>query len=218
MKDLYIIGAGGFTMEVLFLIDRFYKNKWKNIYIIDDNSDKIGSKIRNVYVISNVNDFIIKCKNEVNIERDVLIVINNPRVRKNIVDLLLEGKIKINFPNLIDGTLIFDEEYSKMGKGNIIMDFVGITGNVNIGDFNIFGARSGIGHDSTIGNFNTFSPRVSISGNVKIGNCNAFGLNSAILQNKSIGDNNDIWSYTMILKNIKNNCTYFGMPARKIQI
>lgn len=218
MKDLYIIGAGGFTMEVLFLIDRFYKNKWKNIYIIDDNSDKIGSKIRNVYVISNVNDFIIKCKNEVNIERDVLIVINNPRVRKNIVDLLLEGKIKINFPNLIDGTLIFDEEYSKMGKGNIIMDFVGITGNVNIGDFNIFGARSGIGHDSTIGNFNTFSPRVSISGNVKIGNCNAFGLNSAILQNKSIGDNNDIWSYTMILKNIKNNCTYFGMPAKKIQI
>lgn len=218
MKDLYIIGAGGFTMEVLFLIDRFYKNKWKNIYIIDDNSDKIGSKIRNVDVISNVNDFIMKCKNEVNIERDVLIVINNPRVRKNIVDLLLEGKIKINFPNLIDGTLIFDEEYSKMGKGNIIMDFVGITGNVNIGDFNIIGARSGIGHDSTIGNFNTFSPRVSISGNVKIGNCNAFGLNSAILQNKSIGDNNDIWSYTMILKNIKNNCTYFGMPAKKIQI
>ena len=218
MKDLYIIGAGGFTMEVLFLIDRFYNNKWKNIYIIDDNSDKIGSKIRNVDVISNVNDFIMKCKNEVNIERDVLIVINNPRVRKNIVDLLLEGKIKINFPNLIDGTLIFDEEYSKMGKGNIIMDFVGITGNVNIGDFNIIGARSGIGHDSTIGNFNTFSPRVSISGNVKIGNCNAFGLNSAILQNKSIGDNNDIWSYTMILKNIKNNCTYFGMPAKKIQI
>lgn len=218
MKDLYIIGAGGFTMEVLFLIDRFYKKKWKNIYIIDDNSDKMGSKIRNVDVVSNVNDFIVKCKNEVDVDRDVLIVINNPLVRENIVDLLVEEKIKINFPNLVDGTLIFDEEYSKIGKGNIIMDFVGITGNVNIGDFNIIGARSGIGHDSTIGNFNTFSPRVSISGNVKIGNCNTFGLNSAILQNKSIGDNNDIWSYTMILKNIKNNCTYFGMPAKKIQI
>ena len=218
MKDLYIIGAGGFTMEVLFLIDRFYKKKWKNIYIIDDNSDKIGSKIRNIDVVSNVNDFILKCKNEGSIERDVIIVINNPRVRKNIIDILLEEKIKINFPNLVDGTLIFDGEYSKMGKGNIMMDFVGITGNVNIGDFNIIGARTGIGHDSSIGNFNTFSPRVSISGNVMIGNGNIFGLNSAILQNKSIGDNNDIWSYTMILKTIKNNCTYFGMPAKKIQI
>jgi UDP-3-O-[3-hydroxymyristoyl] glucosamine N-acyltransferase len=218
MKDLYIIGGGGFTMEVLFLIDRFYKKHWKNIYIIDDNSDKIGSKIRNVDVVSNVNDFMVKCKNEVNIERDVLIVINNSSVRNTIVNLFLEEKIKINFPNLIDGTLIFDEEYSKVGKGNIIMDFVGITGNVNIGDFNIIGARTGIGHDSSIGDFNTFSPRVSISGNVIIGNGNTFGLNSAVLQNKSIGDYNDIWSYTMILKNIKSNCTYFGFPGKKIQI
>jgi sugar O-acyltransferase (sialic acid O-acetyltransferase NeuD family) len=218
MKDLFIIGGGGFTMEVLFLIDRFYNKNWENIYIIDDNSDKIGSEIRNVKVVSNVNDFIVKCKNEVFIERDVLITINNSIVRNNIVDLLLEEKIKINFPNLIDGTLIFDEEYSKVGKGNIIMDFVGITGNVNIGDFNIIGARTGIGHDSSIGNFNTFSPRVSISGNVIIGNGNTFGLNSAVLQNKSIGDYNDIWSYTMILKNIKSNCTYFGFPAKKIQI
>lgn len=218
MKDLYIIGAGGFTMEILFLIDRFYKKNWKNICIIDDDSDKIGSKIRNVEVVSNVKDFIVKCKKEASMERDVLIVINNSGIRKNIINLLLEGKIKINFPNLIDGTLIFDEEYSKMGKGNIIMDFVGITGNVNIGDFNIIGARTGIGHDSSIGDFNTFSPRVSVSGNVIIGNGNTFGLNSAILQNKRIGDNNNIWSYTMILKNMKDNCTYFGMPAKKIQI
>lgn len=218
MKDLYIIGAGGFTMEVLFLIDRFYKNKWTNIYIVDDNSDKIGSKIRNIDVVSNVNDFIAKCKNEIALEKEVLIVINNAIVRKNIVDLFLEENIKVNFPNLVDGTLIFDEDYSTMGKGNIIMDFVGITGNVTIGDFNIIGARTGVGHDSTIGDFNTFSPRVSVSGNVVIGNGNTFGLNSAILQNKSIGDNNNIWSYTMILKNIKNNCTYFGMPAKKIQI
>ena len=217
MKDLYIIGAGGFAMEILFLIDRFYKKKWKNIYIIDDNSDKIGSKIRNVEVVSNVNDFIAKSRKEASIERDVLVTINNSSVRKNIINLFIEEKININFPNLVDGTLIFDEEYSKMGKGNIIMDFVGITGNVNIGDFNIIGARTGIGHDSLIGDFNTFSPRVSISGNVTIGNCNSFGLNSAILQNKSIGDNNEIWSYTMLLKNIKNNCTYFGMPAKRIQ-
>jgi UDP-3-O-[3-hydroxymyristoyl] glucosamine N-acyltransferase len=205
-------------MEVLFLIDRFYKNKWDNIYIIDDNSDKIGTKIRNVDVVSTINDFIVKCKNDVSTAKDVLIAINNPKIRNTIVDLFLEEKIKINFPNLVDGTIIFDEEYSKMGKGNIIMDYVGITGNVTIGDFNIIGARTGIGHDSSIGNFNTFSPRVSISGNVIIGNCNTFGLNSAILQNKSIGNNNDIWSYTMILKNIKNDCTYFGMPAKKIQI
>jgi sugar O-acyltransferase (sialic acid O-acetyltransferase NeuD family) len=218
MKNLYIVGAGGFTIEVLFLIDRFYKNFWNHIYIIDDDREKIGTKIRNIDVISNINDFIDKCKNEIDTENDVLITINNSKIRKHIVDVFLDESIKINFPNLIDKTVIFDQEYSTIGKGNIIMDFVGITGNVSVGDFNVVGARTGIGHHSKIGDFNTFSPRVSVSGHVTIGNGNTFGLNSAILQNKTIGDNNDIWSYTMILKNVKNNCTYFGMPAKKIQI
>jgi sugar O-acyltransferase (sialic acid O-acetyltransferase NeuD family) len=218
MKDLYIIGAGGFSIEVLFLIDRFYKNVWSNIYIVDDDSKKVGAKLRNINIVSTVKDFIIKCNNEKDIERDVLITINDPKIRSRTVDVLEKEKIRINFPNIFDRTVVFDEEYCEIGKGNIIMDFVGITGNVSIGNFNIIGARTGIGHDSKIGDFNTFSPRVSVSGHVTIGDCNQFGLNSSILQNKSMGDNNNIWSYTMILKNIKNNCTYFGMPAKKIEI
>ena len=216
MKNLYIIGGGGFTIEILFLIDRFYKNSWNNIYIIDDNKDKVGTKIRGVEIISNIDDFITKCKNEKG--NDVLIAINNPKIRNQIVEIFSKENLKVNFPNIIDDSVVIDRDYSTIGKGNIIMDFVGITGNVNIGDFNVIGARVGIGHDSTVGSFNTFFPRVSISGNVTIGNNNQFGLNSAVLQNKSIGDNNSIWSYTMILKNIKSNCTYFGMPAKKIQI
>ena len=218
MKDLYIIGGGGFTIEVLFLIDRFYKNVWRNIYIIDDDPKKIDTKIRNIKIISTINDFISKCRNEKDIEKDVLITINDPKVRNRTVAVLEKEKFRINFPNIFDQTVIIDKENSVIGKGNIIMDFVGITGNVHIGNFNIVGARTGIGHDSKIANFNTFSPRVSVSGHVVIGNGNTFGLNSAILQNKTIGNDNDIWSYTMILKNIKNNCTYFGMPAKKIKI
>mgnify|MGYP006072465621 FL=1 len=218
MKDLYIIGAGGFTVEVLFLIDRFYNNHWKHIYIIDDAPEKMGTMIRGKRVVSNLNDFIIKCKREGATEKEVLITINNPKIRNRIVALFLEEKIKVKFPNIIDKTAIIDEEYSVMGEGNIVTDFVGITGNVSLGNFNIIGARTGIGHGSKIGNFNTFSPKVSVSGDVVIGNGNVFGLNTAVLQNKTIGNDNDIWSYTMILKNIDNNCTYFGMPAKKIKI
>jgi sugar O-acyltransferase (sialic acid O-acetyltransferase NeuD family) len=215
MRDLYIIGAGGFSLEVLFLIDRFYKNYWGKIYIIDDDINKKGTKVRNVEVISNLNEFLLNCKNIKDII-DVVITINNPKIRENIVEKIKSNNFNISFPNIIDKTLIFDEEYSKIGEGNIIMDYVSITGNVNLGDFNIIGGRTGIGHDAKIGNFNTFSPRVSVSGFVIIGNGNTFGLNSSILQNKSIGNYNDIWSYTMILKNLKDNSTYFGMPAKKI--
>lgn len=218
MKDLYIIGAGGFAIEVLFTIECSYKNIWKELYIVDDNEDKINSKIRGITVVSNIEDFINNCLIDKDTERDVLITINSSKVRKKIVDLFNQKKLKINYPNIIDDSAVIDKEYVKIGKGNIIMDFVGITGNVNIGDHNIIGARTGIGHDSSIGDFNSFSPRVSISGHTTIGNGNSFGLNSALLQNKTIGNNNNIWSYTMILRNLKNEGTYFGMPAKKIQI
>lgn len=217
MKDLYLIGAGGFCIEVLFLIDRFYKDNWKNIFVIDDNTDVIGTTVRGCEVISNINDFVQNCKKTKEVA-DIVLTINNPSIRKEIVDRLLKENLSINFPNIIDDTLIFDEEYSTIGNGNIIMDYVSITGNVSIGDFNIIGGRTGIGHDAKIGDFNTFFPRVSVSGGVEMGNQNIFGLNSSILQNKKMGNNNDIWSYTIILKNVKDNCTYFGIPAKKIQI
>ena len=218
MNDLYIIGAGGFSIEVLFLIDRFYKNVWPNIYIVDDNEEKIGLKVRDIDVVCNITDFIFKCENEKETKHDVIVTIGDPKIRRRIINMLVEKKININFPSLMDDTVIFDEKYSSIGKGNIIMDLVSITGNSIIGDFNLIGGRTGIGHHTTIGDFNTFSPRVTILGNVVIGNGNTFGLNSAVLQNKSVGSNNDIWSYTMILKNIKDNRTYFGMPAKRIQI
>jgi sugar O-acyltransferase (sialic acid O-acetyltransferase NeuD family) len=215
MKELYIVGAGGFSIEVLFLIERFYKDQWKEIYIIDDDLNKVGTKIRDKIIISNLDDFINN--NQFNDKIDIIVTINNPLIRKKIVEKI-NNQLKVSFPNLIDKSLIFDEEYSKLGIGNIIMDYITITSNVVIGNFNIIGGRTGIGHDTIIGNFNTFSPRVSISGNVNIGDENTFGLNSAVLQNKSIGNNNNIWSYTMILKNVKDNCTYFGMPAKKYKL
>lgn len=218
MKDLYIIGAGGFAIEVLFAIECSYKNVWKEFYIIDDDINKINSKIRGVTVISNLEDFIKKCMNKKDEELDILITINNSKTRRKIVDLFAQKNINVNYPNVIDHSAVIDFEYVKIGKGNVIMDFVGITGNVNLGNHNIIGARTGIGHDSSIGDFNSFSPRVSISGQTTVGNGNSFGLNSALLQNKTMGDNNTIWSYTMILRNIKNDGTYFGMPAKKLQI
>jgi sugar O-acyltransferase (sialic acid O-acetyltransferase NeuD family) len=215
MKELYIVGAGGFSIEVLFLIDRFYKNHWKEIFIIDDDLNKIGSKIRNTLIISNLDNFIDN--NQLNDNIDIIVTVNNPQIRKNIIEKI-NNKLIVGFPNLIDKSLIFDEEYSKIGIGNIIMDYITITGNVTIGNFNIIGGRTGVGHDTTIGDFNTFSPRVSVSGNVNIGNENTFGLNSAILQNKSIGNCNNIWSYSMIFKNVNDNCTYFGIPAKKYKL
>ena len=214
MKDLYIIGGGGFATEVLFLIERLQRKKliWKNIYIIDKNL-KTGTFLRN-YLVVGSDDFLLN----INYYYDVIVTINNPIIRKEIVDRICTNNPWINFPNIFDPSIIIDKDNFSIGQGNIFMHHVIISTSINIGNFNIINSYTGIGHDSTIGNYNTFNPRVAISGNVSIGDLNIFGLNSGVLQGIKIGSHNEVWYNTIIFRNVSNSTKYFGFPAKKLSL
>ena len=214
MKDLYIIGGGGFASEVLFVIERIQKRKqiWNNVFIIDDVRI-VGKSIREYPIVGNI-DYFIALHEDV----DAVITINSPVGRKVVVDKIMKGKKNIFFPNIYDESAIVDYLYLNIGHGNIIMHHVVLSTHLKIGHFNIFNSYTGIGHDSKIGEFNSFNPRVAISGNVLIGDSNSFGLCSSVLQNKVVGSNNDIWLNTCVVKNIKNGNTYFGIPGKKIDL
>ena len=214
MKDLYIIGGGGFASEVLFVIERIQQQskKWNNIFVVDDTRNA-GDKIR-TYEIKGDIDYLIRLKEDV----DAVLTINSPAVRRSVVEKIKKGKENVSFPNIFDTSSIIDDEYLSIGEGNVIMHYVVLSTHLTIGNFNMFNSYTGIGHDTVMGDFNSFNPRVAISGRVTIGNENSFGLCSSVLQNKSIGSNNDIWLNTAILKNIKDGMTYFGSPAKKIDL
>lgn len=214
MKDLFLIGAGGFSTEVLHMVEIIQKEnkQWRNIFFIDDNSEIHNTELRGINVLGGV-DLL----EAVDYEVDVVITINNVVIREVIINKL-KRNLKINFPNLISPHAIVDTEYLKIGVGNIIMHFVILSTHLEIGNFNIFNSYAGIGHDCKIGDINSFGPRVAVSGNVEIGRMNDFGVNSTVLQNKTIGNNNYIWMNTSIMRNIKNDGKYFGIPAKKIEL
>lgn len=214
MKDLYLFGAGGFSTEILHLVELIQREekKWNQIYFIDENINLKNTEIRGVKVIGGIEELI-----NIEYEVDLVITINNVNFREKIVNELMNNS-NISFPNLISPYSLIDNEYLEIGIGNIIMHYVIISTNLKIGNFNIFNSYTGIGHDCEIDNFNSFGPRVAISGNVKIGRMNDFGVNSTVLQNLKIGNNNNIWMNTSIMKNIYNNNTYFGIPGKKIPL
>jgi sugar O-acyltransferase (sialic acid O-acetyltransferase NeuD family) len=214
MKDLYLIGGGGFASEVLFVIERISKieKKWKSIFIVDDVKEN-GDKVREYQVVGNI-DYLHQLKEDI----DVIITINDPEPRKNIIETLKAKKKNVNFPNIFDTTSIVDEKYLTIGEGNIIMHYVILSTKLVIGNFNIFNSYTGIGHDSVMGDYNSFNPRVAISGKVIINDLNSFGVNSTVLQNKKIGSRNQIWLNTTIVKNLKDDGTYFGIPAKKVEV
>ena len=208
-KTYYITGCSGFSEEVAFSLNRFFNHNI-DIFFIEKDLEFInkvsstGIKILDEKILKDINS------------PNVFVTINDPQIRKSVVEKYREFNRNIVFPNFLDSSVIIDSISSSIGVGNIFIYNTIITTNVKLGDFNIFNSFTSVGHDSKIGDFNTFNPKVSISGNVSIGNRNSFGMNSGILQNKSIMDDNNIWINSIVTKNYKSGNTLFGVPAKKI--
>lgn len=214
MKDLYLIGAGGFSTEILWLVEILQKEnrKWNQIFFLDENPAIHNTELRGVKVVGGLDVLL-----EINQKADVVITINNVNVRERIANTL-QTNPNIDFPNLFSPFSIIDEDYLTIGKGNIILHYVILSTHLEIGDFNIFNSYAAVGHNCKLGDFNSIGTRVAVSGNVTVGRTNDFGVNATILQNKNIGNNNNIWMNTSIVKNIKDNGTYFGIPGKKIAL
>jgi len=210
IKNLYIIGAGGFGREVSFSITRINStfNYWDNIYFIDDKKIK-GDIVRGIKVLGDVN-FLNSIKENI----EVVVAVSDPELRFNLIKKI--DKDNLSFPNIFDPSVIKDSKIN-IGRGNIIMINVVLSTDVIVGDFNIFNSYTSIGHDTCIGNYNMFFSRNAISGNVKMGDLNVFGLNSSVVQGVVIGRANKIWLNSVIIKKIGDSSSYFGTPAKLIK-
>lgn len=213
MNNIAIYGAGGFGREVACLLKRINNETEPTWNLIGFFDDGVESGKCNEYgkVLGN-----IETLNAWTEPLSVVFAIGSPKIVE-----LLYRKVhnpNIEFPNIIaPDTLFLDKENVRMGQGNIFCSRCLVSCNIMIGDFNTFNCSINIGHDTKIGNFNSIMPAVKISGGVSIGNRNFLGVNSVILQYKSIADDTIIGASSVVLRNIKNEGTYVGNPAKKIQ-
>jgi len=209
MKKIAIVGSGGYAAEIKYLIDAINKDKpqWDLLGFIDDWGKQKGEEFIDGYkVIGTIEDL-----NSIKEELFVAIAIGNPQYVKNAVEKIHNPIIK--FANLFHPSAEINS--TNIGFGNIICFDSFISCNATIGNFNLFNTRCAVGHDTKIGNFNVFNPNTQISGNVSIGDENFWGLNSSILQKIRVGNGNKIGGHSFVITNIKDNSSYFGIPAKK---
>lgn len=214
MRKIAIFGAGGFGREVACLIKEINltlkkDDKWNLIGFIDDGKE-IDYKTEYGSVLGNLS-FL----NSYNKKLAVVFAIGNPSIIK-----LVHSKINNNniyYPNIIASDFrCLDKNNMTMGEGNIILSKCSISCNVKIGCFNVLNSSIAIGHDANIGDYNVFMPGTRISGEVKIGHQNSFGIYSVVLQQLIIGNNTIIAPSSVVMRRTKNNTTYIGNPAKKL--
>lgn len=206
MKDLVVIGAGGFAKEVLWLAEdcgRSVKG------VLDDSLEAQGKELQGSKVIGQISDWpqYQDCQ--------FLVAIGDPRTRKKIVEKMSEFG-EPDFATLIHPNVRMSNTV-RVGKGTVICAGSILTADIVIGEHNILNLSVTVGHDSVFSSFVTIAPIVAVSGNVTLSELVEVGTGAALRQGITIGRGAMLGMGGVLTKSIPENTMFIGNPAKKFR-
>lgn len=145
-------------------------------------------------------------------ENDFFIAIGNNMVRNKVYKNLALKKL---FPcNAIHSTAIICSS-SKIGSHCVMIGAGAIINPLcDIANGVICNTGCIIEHDCTIGYFAHIAPGAVLCGNVSVGEYSFIGAGSVIKQGITIGKNVVVGAGSVVIKNIPDNATVYGNPAK----
>jgi len=210
MKDIVIVGAGGFGRELLLWIKAINKAtpKWRIKGFIDDNPKALAGYECDHRVIGRIQDWQ-PAQDEV-----FACAIAEPRTKEKIVSLL---KSKGAFFEKIIHPAVSLGEFNKLGEGVVMYPRAALTVNIQIGDF-VTLLSSGIGHDVVVGDYSTISSNCGINGKVRIGKRVFLASHVVIVPGRTIGDDAYVGAGSVVIRNVREKSKVFGNPAKIVDL
>lgn len=211
MKDLVIVGCGGFGREVADVVDAVNRVKptWSLQGFIDDSPSP-----ENLRLVSRLGHRLLGDLRSTLPDTDQVwysIGIGNGRVRQAIsADLDARGWLAATLVHP-SSTMGAD---STLEEGVVVCAGASITTNVRIGRHAHVNLNSTVGHDCDIADFVTVNPLVAISGNCSIGRRALLGTHSAVLPGVTIGDDATVGAAACVVKDVLPAVVVKGVPAR----
>lgn len=204
-KTVTIIGAGGQGKVVL---DILKLNGYEVIGFIDDDNKKIGQKINDIKVIGNTSDLM---KNR--FSENVVVALGDNSARKKTFELCT--KSGFNMINAIHPSSVICDNVI-LGKGVVIMAGAVINTNAKIGNNIIINTRSSIDHDCVLENHCQVQPGATLAGTVTVKESATVGSGATIIPNKIIGKNSVVGAGAVVVKDVIDNITVIGVPAKEM--
>lgn len=198
---LVIIGAGGHGKVIA---DSALKNGYKNICFVDD------------YLAGECVGFpIIGTSAEIEAlddgETDFLIGIGDNATRKRIAETYDVNWVTLIHPS---AQIAFN---ASVAKGTVVMAGSVVNACAIIGKHCIINTGSIVEHDNVVGDYAHISPSAKLGGTIHIGEQTHVGIGATASNNVDICDHCIIGAGAVIIKEIKHEGTYAGVPARKIR-
>ena len=207
MKEIFIIGSGGFSKQVIELVEEINQNtsKYDLIGLIDDNQNLIGKEILGYKVLGNM-DYLMKYSKKQKVYG--VVAIANGEARLGIVNKLSY----VNWVNLVHPNAIVSK-YLNIGTGNVICAGTVINPECKIGNHCHINIGCTFGHDVEMHDFVTVMPGCNISGNVLLKKNSFLGTGAKVLQGLVIEENSVLGAGAVLTRNTEVDKVYIGVPA-----
>lgn len=209
MKNLYIVGAGGFGREIACMLEEVQRIKgpqWNIAGFLDDTEDPLAGKECHLQVKGSIIDYAPA-------PADVLVMgIAAPQAKMQITSLLKNRGAE--FVSVIH-PYAYLGKFNYIGEGAVVYGGFSMSVNCRIGNFvSLLGF--GMGHDCIIGDYCTISSQCNLMGHTEMGSGVFLGGNVAVAPNVKIADDAYICVGSVVVKDVPAGAKMMGNPARAI--
>lgn len=208
MRELVIIGAGGFAREIYDLAYYCYGNdqNFKVKGFLSDGSSNI-EELGYPPVLGKVADYTIQAN-------DVFFcAIGEVNDRKKTVEIIKNKGGQ--FINLIHPTVVKPPSV-RLGVGVGIKAFCVLASDVTVDDFTFLQSSVIMGHDVHIGKYCQINSFAFFAGYTQVHDLVTVNAGAKIVQNTIIEERSVIGMGSVVLKRVKKGTTVFGIPAKKL--
>lgn len=208
MKHLVIIGAGGMgrTMFDMARESIGYGVDFDIKGYIDDNTHALDAFQNYPPMLSSIADYQPQ-------SGDIFICSIGGTSRRPCMESIIQRGGE--FLTLIHHTARIGTNV-RLGKGCMVGAFTTIAADAHIGDYNFIQSNMIIGHDVVIGDWNRIDSHVMLIGGITVGHDNMIHTSAVINHEVHIGNHTHIGACSFVTRNVEDNWTVFGNPARRL--
>jgi sugar O-acyltransferase (sialic acid O-acetyltransferase NeuD family) len=206
MKQLHIVGAGGFGRECHAWASQHPDcgKAWTIAGFLDDNAEALKpfgdfAPVRPLAGHRPSADNVYLCG------------LGLPGAKEKLVaPLASAGAEFITFvhPRAILGARV------KLGKGVVICPGAVLSTDILLGDFAMVNLNSTMGHDAELGAWSTLSAHCDLTGHVKVADRVFMGSRASVIPGKKVGSGSIVGAGAVVVADVPPGVTVVGNPAR----
>ncbi|MDA7951211.1 MAG: acetyltransferase [Pirellulaceae bacterium] len=217
MKNLILVGAGGFGKELLSILwEGVEKADYRFAGFLDKNSGAIepGSldfllddqELTHSPILDDPLEYYPK-PNDV-----FLLALGKPSLRKLVTKTLLDKGA--DFITYRHKTAVVAPT-ATLGQGTVLYPFSTVSHAAQLGDFTHLSLYASAGHDAKVGPYSYLSPYATLNGNASIGQEVFMATHSSVAPSVHVGPRSIVSSSTPVLREAPADCHIFS-PFSKV--